>query len=115
MAFGFGSLFRSTMPKRLSRTLAAFVCVAVVLSLHQTSWAVTEEPARQAACAAFDLHLVIALEEHRRHHAVSQEKLASVFDSINQARVACREGRVQAALAMYEMIDITPGRYGLLR
>jgi hypothetical protein len=61
------------------------------------------------------MHLVIAIEEHQKYHAMSEEKLASGFDSINQARMLCREGRVQAALAIHEMIDVTPGRDGFLR
>lgn len=64
-------------------------------------------PSAQAACAAFDLHLLTQVEEAGTGEAVLQpERLLSAVEAIVAARRACRHGDISEALRTYQAVDL---------
>ena len=72
-------------------------------------------PTAQAACAAFDLHLVMELEEAAAGAAVEPEGLLAVVEAMLSARRACRQGDVSEALRTYRAVDLASARTRWLR
>jgi hypothetical protein len=60
------------------------------------------------ACANRDLQPVMLIEEHCRANTVARERLTHPFLTVLQARIACCEGRVREAIALYDSIAIGP-------
>jgi hypothetical protein len=60
-------------------------------------------------CAARDLQILILIEERENTNAVSAEKLRDAMLLMLEARIACHEGYVMDAMALYDSIvqDIT--------
>lgn len=63
-------------------------------------------PRPEAACAAFDLHLLGQIEEAGFWTSIEAERLFGVVERIVQARRLCSAGRTAEALGLYEAIDI---------
>jgi hypothetical protein len=57
-------------------------------------------------CAAADLWLVTLIEEHGEAQDVAPEALAQAFFTVLEARKACNEGRIEAAIRIYEGIRL---------
>ena len=53
-------------------------------------------------CAAEDLRLVIAIEQHGEAGSIASANLAAAFSALLKARATCREGKVVDAMHMYE-------------
>jgi hypothetical protein len=60
------------------------------------------------ACASRDLQVVMLIEAHGQAQTVTPQKLADAFFTVMQARVACGEGRVREAIALYDGIALAP-------
>jgi hypothetical protein len=60
------------------------------------------------ACAERDLQYVILIERHGEAQDIPGEVLAQAFFTVMRARKACRQGREQDALAIYDSIKLVP-------
>jgi hypothetical protein len=60
-------------------------------------------------CATADLRLTILIEAHGEAQDVAPETLAHAFLAVLEARRACNEGRVEAAIKLYESIPLGAG------
>jgi len=83
-------------------TKAACLSLLVVFSIG----AVSAEPTVVKTCAAEDLRLVIAIEEHGDAGTVSSKNLAGAYSSLLEARAAGRTGDIAQALRMYSDISL---------
>ncbi|HVL73468.1 MAG TPA: hypothetical protein VM434_16495 [Beijerinckiaceae bacterium] len=59
------------------------------------------------ACAAFDLHALVLLDEHRFLATMTADRLAAAALALKTARSACRTGD-RSALGLYERLDLEP-------
>src|SRR5262245_317807 len=57
-------------------------------------------------CAAADLWLITLIEAHGEAQDVAAETLAQAFFAVMEARKACNEGQVEAAIKIYEGIQL---------
>jgi hypothetical protein len=82
---------------------AACLCAA-------TTVATAAEPKESfsLACARRDLQVVMLIEAHGQAHTAAPQKLADAFLTVMRARVACQEGRVGEAIALYDGIALGP-------
>ena len=60
------------------------------------------------ACAERDLQYVILIERHGEAQDIPSDVLAQAFFIMMRARKACRQGREQEALALYDSIKFVP-------
>ena len=60
-------------------------------------------------CAAADLRLTMLIEAHGEAQDVAAETLAQTFLTVLEARKACNEGQVEAAIKLYESIPLGAG------
>ena len=60
-------------------------------------------------CAAADLRLTMLIEAHGEAQDVAPETLARAFLTVLEARKACNEGQVEAAIRLYESIPLGAG------
>jgi len=60
-------------------------------------------------CAAHDLRLVNVIEERGAAQDVSPEQLAGATFTLMRARNACRQGRIAAAMTIYDSVLLAPG------
>lgn len=100
------------------RTLSRFALAAVPLALAAPAGADTVKPIAAIvapapdprACAAFDLHHVMSIEDHGGAGEVEAEIVIAAFDALVRARALCRGGRVREALDAYAAVDLAPPR-----
>jgi hypothetical protein len=57
-------------------------------------------------CAAEDLRLVIAIEEHGEAGSVAPANLAAAWSALLAARTTCRAGKVADAMHMYGNVSL---------
>jgi hypothetical protein len=57
-------------------------------------------------CVAADLRLITLIEEHGEVQDVAAETLAQAFFTVLEARKACNQGQVEAAIGLYESIPL---------
>ena len=60
-------------------------------------------------CATIDLRFVMLIEAHGEAQDVAAETLARAFLTVLDARKACNEGQVEAAIKLYESIPLGAG------
>ena len=60
-------------------------------------------------CATADLKLTMLIEAHGEAQDVAPETLAQAFFTVLEARKACNEGQVEAAIRIYESIPLGAG------
>jgi hypothetical protein len=100
------------MPGRKGRSAAAALALGFLAS-PAMAW--FERPPPEAACAAFDLHLLRQVEAAGEWRTVEPERLLSVVEAMAGARRLCREGRIAEASRLYEALALDPALVGLLR
>jgi hypothetical protein len=66
-------------------------------------------------CAAADLRLITLIEAHGEAQDVAAEILAQAFFTVMEARKACNQGQIEAAIELYESIPLRPGLSQLRR
>ncbi len=88
----------ATNPRRLCA--AATVCFAI----GSTMAAESVPP----VCVAADLRLTTLIEAHGEAQDVAADTLAQAFFTVMEARKACKEGHVEAAMKLYEGIPLGP-------
>jgi hypothetical protein len=79
---------------------AAIVCFAI----GSTMAAESVPP----VCVAADLRLTTLIEAHGEAQDVAADTLAQAFFTVMEARKACHEGHVEAAMKLYEGIPLGP-------
>jgi len=79
---------------------AAIVCFAI-----GSTMAAERVP---PVCVAADLRLVALIEAHGEAQDVAADTLAQAFFTVLEARKACNEGHVEAAMKLYESIPLSP-------
>jgi hypothetical protein len=57
-------------------------------------------------CAAADRRLITLIEEHGEAQDLAAETLAQAFFTVLEARKACDQGQVEAAIELYESIPL---------
>jgi hypothetical protein len=57
-------------------------------------------------CAVADLRLITLIEAHGEAEDVAAEILAQAFFTVMEARKACNQGQVEAAIQLYESIPL---------
>ena len=57
-------------------------------------------------CAAADRRLITLIEAHGEAQDVAAETLAQAFFTVMEARKACNQGQVEAAIKLYESIPL---------
>jgi hypothetical protein len=82
---------------------AACLCAA-------TTVATAAEPKESfsLACARHDLQAVMLIEEHGKAGRMAAQKITDAFFIVMRARVACQEGRVGEAIALYDGLALGP-------
>jgi hypothetical protein len=60
------------------------------------------------ACVAADLRLTTLIEAHGEAQDVAAETLAQAFFTVMEARKACHQGQVEAAIKLYDSIPLGP-------
>ena len=98
-----------TRPKRRRRSLwttawrlwaAASVCLAF-------GGAMSAEGVPEV-CSEADLRLTTRIEAHGEAEDVAGEVLAKAFFTVLEARKACNQGQVEAAMKLYDSIPLGP-------
>jgi hypothetical protein len=72
--------------------------------------AVAAERPDLAECAARDLKVLTAIGEHGEAQDVPADIIAAAFFSLVKARAACAAGNTTEGLAIYDSIELVPGR-----
>jgi hypothetical protein len=88
------------------RCFLSFTAVAFAVALSTVAKADTGRPPRDAACHAYDLHVLTLIEDHGLVGDTSAEDLREATFQMLKARAACREGDVNQALRLYEAINL---------
>jgi hypothetical protein len=88
--------------KRFHMLLAAAVMLGALSSAQAQAGAWQE-----AACAAWDLHIVGLIEQAGTVEPAAV-RLVEAAQHLQQARLACRDGDADRALRLYESIDLQP-------
>lgn len=86
---------------------AKVCCLGVALGLV-VQLAHAEPAPGDRACAAYDIHVLTLLEEHAAAEELEPSALANIAQAMIDARLACRLGDYQRALALYAAAD--PGK-----
>jgi hypothetical protein len=60
-------------------------------------------------CATADLRITMLIEAHGEAQDVAAETLAHAFLTVLDARKACNEGQIDAAMKLYESIPLGAG------
>jgi hypothetical protein len=98
--------------KRRGRLLwmAAFRLLAAASLPFQTAGATACETTTVPwpICSEADLRLVTLIEAHGEAEDVAADTLAQAFFTVMEARKACNEGHVEAAMKLYESIPLGP-------
>ncbi len=83
---------------------AALLAIAVVFSVIAPAVNPASAKTYPIECAQRDVQVVTQLEQYGEAQAVSGEILYEAFWTLTRARQVCAEGRVVAALALYDSI-----------
>lgn len=73
-----------------------------------TGCATAAETTTSPICMAADLEFVMLIEAHGEAQDVAAEILAQAFFTVLEARKACNQGQVEAAMRLYESIPLRP-------
>jgi len=90
--------------------LAAYLCAILLLGAAVKLSAVAAERPDLAECAARDLKVLTAIGEHGEAQDVPADVIAAAFFSMVKARTACAAGNTTEGLAIYDSIELVPGR-----
>jgi hypothetical protein len=91
-------------------TVAFRLWAAASLCLATNVATANEAPAMlPQICATADLRLTMLIESHGEAQDVAPETLAQAFLTVLEARKACNDGQVEAAIRIYESIPLGAG------
>ena len=100
--------------RRKRRRSLFWLTALCLLAAASASFAASGAPAAEATtvpsaiCNAADVRLVTLIEAHGEAQDVAAETLAQAFFTVLEARKACNQGQVEAAMKLYESISLGP-------
>lgn len=80
--------------------------LAFLMSTGPAALADPEQRRLNAACAAYDVHVVTLIEDHGLADDTAPEVLSKAASGMLDARLACREGDAKRALRIYGSIPL---------
>src|SRR5262245_61284696 len=86
---------------RLASVACRLLTAASMWLATQGAWATGDTNLVPQICVAADLRMTILIEVHGEAQDVAAETLAKAFLIVLDARRACNEGRVDAAMQLY--------------
>ncbi len=92
----------------IAKAQVALVASAVLaMSLPATAApASSQRPRPEAACIAYDLHVLTLIEDHGLLDDTDPETIRHAAFQMLEARAACRSGDAERALALYSNIPL---------
>jgi hypothetical protein len=91
---------------RFVPTRALILACATILAGSSTPAMAAEQPRPEAACAAYDLHLLTLIEDSALTGSGASDALAEAAMRIADARTACRTREFERALRLYQSVDL---------
>ena len=91
----------------MSRTALRLATIAFLALLPSLACANTDRPSLRSACAAWDLHIVMLIEEIGTVEPTAL-RLADAARALSWARNACDADDAASAMRHYESIDLQP-------
>jgi len=91
---------------RLRRSHAPTLGLALLMSTVPAALADPEQRRLDAACAAYDVHVLTLIEDHGLVGDTAPEVLGEAASGMLDARAACREGDAKRALQIYGSIPL---------
>lgn len=88
----------------IRKTLPAIACLAFAATAFMNATSMAESPPFPTACALREIPVITAIEDHGSVQDVAADRLADATFRMLSARRACYEGRVEAALRLYDEI-----------
>jgi len=102
------SLFWITASRLLAAAGASFLAAASASFATAGAMAAEVTTVPSPICNAADVRLVTLIEAHGEAQDVPAEILAQAFFTVLEARKACNQGQVEAAMKLYESISLRP-------
>ena len=102
------SLLWMTASRLLAAAVASFLAAASASSATAGAMAAEVTTVPSPICNAADVRLVTLIEAHGEAQDVPAEILAQAFFTVLEARKACNQGQVEAAMKLYESISLGP-------
>ena len=84
----------------------SFVVAALVVASSTSALVASERLPTDAACHAYDLHVLTLIEDHGLLADTSADVLNKAAFQMLEARIACREGDISRGLQLYATIDL---------
>ncbi len=97
------------MPAQTIATAQVALVASAVLAMSLPATAAptsSQRPRPEAACIAYDLHVLTLIEDHGLVEDTDPETLRQAAFQMLDARAACRSGDVRRALALYSSIPL---------
>jgi hypothetical protein len=95
----------------LSTVAFRFLAAASICLVTDGATAADSRTQLSPICAASDLRLTMLIEAHGEAQDVAAETLAQAFLTVLEARKACNEGQVEAAMQLYDSIPLGAGMF----
>jgi len=102
------SRFWITALRLLAAASASFLAAASASFATAGATAAEATAVPSPICNAADVRLVTLIEAHGEAQDVAAETLAQAFFTVLEARKACNQGQVEAAMKLYESISLRP-------
>jgi hypothetical protein len=102
------SLLWMTASRLLAAAVASFLAAASASSATAGAMAAEATTVPSPICNAADVRLVTLIEAHGEAQDVPAEILAQAFFTVLEARKACNQGQVEAAMKLYDSISLRP-------
>ena len=112
--FGGGVVGVKPQTRRKRRRSLFWLTALCLLAAASASFATSGATAAEATtipsviCNAADVRVVTLIEAHGEAQDVAAGTLAQAFFTVLEARKACNQGQVEAAMKLYESISLRP-------
>ncbi len=90
-------------PARIAQTITLALFGGMVAT---AALAISPRPRPEAACIAYDLHILTLIEDHGLVEDTEPEILRDAAFTMLEARAVCRAGDVKRALTLYDSIPL---------
>jgi hypothetical protein len=90
-----------------AQTIALAVAISTVVIAGAPG---SDRSPPEAACVAYDLHVLTLIEDHGLVEDVAPEVLKNAASRMFEARTACRQGDIERAVQIYDNIHLDPIR-----
>jgi hypothetical protein len=92
--------------RRFERLVLAEIVLFLAAAQDVPTAAGSPRPPPEQACRAWEDHIGILIEEHRRADRLSDEEFGRVLADYSDARSSCRAGSFDAAFTIYDRIPL---------